>query len=114
MPRVDVVAALQTLSDRELHERWVCGEPTWPDLDNAVHWLVDDTGLDLESTEAMDDSLFRTREEASLVKDAVDSLCRVIDLLGHVDAAAYVRNERWPGVVTACANALAAMAANDT
>ncbi len=71
VPRPDVIAALETLSDVERHERWARGESTWPDLDNAIHWLVDDTGLDLAISGSVDLTIFRSEAEAG-ERDPVD------------------------------------------
>lgn len=54
-PFDQVAARLRTEPNREpewgsvnseLHDRWSQGEQRWPDLTNAIHWLIDDTWWD--------------------------------------------------------------------
>ena len=108
MPRIDVTTALAILSDSDLHERWQNSENSWPEtLDEAIHWLIDDTFLDLRpaATAESRPDLFVTDEEARLVQTAVDRLGSLIDELGDTPAADYVRHDRWSQVVDACRRA---------
>ncbi|MFC2177130.1 hypothetical protein ACFLRH_01805 [Actinomycetota bacterium] len=113
MPRPDVIAALETLSAPGMHSKWEQGERTWPHLDDAIHWLIDDTGLDVyPATSATQDVyLFSSDEEARLVQSAVDMLGALIDELGDVSADHYVRHGNWGSVAEACRRAHEVMTA---
>jgi hypothetical protein len=93
--RLNVVEALRALCDSELHERhWRRGEG-WPDLDAAVHWLIDDTWMDQRPPRTMIPALFRSEREADIVQTAVDALLAVVDDLGDVPDTAYLDHPGW-------------------
>ncbi|MFI6482562.1 hypothetical protein ACIBH1_31830 [Nonomuraea sp. NPDC050663] len=105
--RGNVLEALRALSDDTLHELWRRRQG-WPDLDSAVHWLIDDTFMDVGSAREMVPELFRSEREADTVQAAVDALIAVVDALGDVSAEVYLRHPGWPKVfVTATAAARA-------
>jgi hypothetical protein len=109
MPRPDVIAALEVLTDRRTHDRWLHGEQTWPDLRNAIHWLIDDTWWDQHP--ALDDvgPVLRSTDEALAIQHAVDLLCALIDDIEPTDHdATYVTHPTWATCVDACERALRA------
>src|ERR671910_1046801 len=111
MPRIDVIAALEVLTDRRVHARWEASEGTTPSLDDAVHWLIDDTWLDRRratSTGPRPD-LFLSADEAETVQAAVDALDELIAELGDVPPSEYVRHAAWQLVVHRCRLALDAL-----
>ena len=108
MPRIDVIAALEVLTDRRVHARWEASEGTTPSLDDAVHWLIDDTWLDRRpaTSNARRPDLFASADEAQTVQAAVDALDGLMAELGDVPPSEYVRHATWPLVVHRCREAL--------
>ena len=72
--RLDVIAALDrlaTISGVNLSE--------WPDLTNAVHWLIDDTWWDHHPPEEAIGLILRDQAEATAVGLVVTALSSVLD-----------------------------------
>ncbi|WP_425571052.1 SCO4402 family protein [Planotetraspora kaengkrachanensis] len=105
--REDVLNALQVLGDRDYQEQhWRSGHG-WPDLTNAVHWLIDDTFIDQTGARALIPQLFRDEREADLVQIVVDALLRVLDDLGPTAPDdAYLDHPAWISVLHSAHTAL--------
>lgn len=106
--RAEVVNALRSLSDPATqHSEWV----GWSHLDLCIHILYDNTTV-IPNPEASIGSLIH--ESAAPALDVLDTvLGPMIDDLGDVPDQIYLADHRWPSVIHAAANALAAMEAND-
>src|SRR4051794_29501147 len=96
--RGDVVAALcalesePVLSDEGFDQRW-------PDITNAVHWLVDDTGWDSRPPEESIGELLRHGEEAKAVRKVVDLVVAVSQRVGATASdAAWCSDAPWPSL----------------
>ncbi|GAA3845123.1 hypothetical protein GCM10022243_09260 [Saccharothrix violaceirubra] len=76
------------------------------DLDDAVHWLVDDTFWDLHDVADSIGFLLRDKREVAVIEAVLDPLLAVLGALGPVRPdVEYFCHERWPDVVAAAANA---------
>ncbi len=107
-----MVEALRLLADSDLRERWIRGESTWPSLTEAVHWLVDDTGLGERSASSLIPQMLANMAEADAVDHAVAALLVVLDALGPLAAdREYVVHPAWPDVADASREALNALTA---
>lgn len=111
--RQDVQAGLDLLAaPPEVDENG--RDQRWPDLTNAVHWVVDDTGWDLRPTaDDVGTLLFDANEAEALA--AVVSL--VIDVSRRQGAttsdADWFADADWPKVQRAAKQAAALLRAND-
>jgi hypothetical protein len=106
--RLDVKEGLRVLGSSS--------EPpsTWPDLTNAIHWVVDDTWWDHRPPEASIPSILRNEYEALLIGDAVQKLLAVLDEVGPTAPEhEYTGHDAWPAVRTSCQRAYDALEAND-
>lgn len=77
--REDVLKALDVLASIPPALGASGSDPRWPDMTNAVHWLVDDTGWDHgDSVEQSIGTILRDKREAVVVQRAVAAVmaCR--------------------------------------
>jgi hypothetical protein len=102
--RADVVAALDTLAS---FARRRAAEPRpWPDLGDAVQWLVDETWWD-ERDPAQDIGLLlRDTDEATAIGAVLAPLLAMLDALGPTAPDSdYLAHPRWRETATAAARA---------
>lgn len=110
--REDVLNALDTfaaepprLSDDEL-------DPRWPDLKNAVHWLVDDTWWDHNDPRESVGTLLRSEAEAVAIEAVVAAVVEVSERqTPAAPAARWFGDPAWPRVRTLAAQAAARLRA---
>ena len=99
--RADVAAGLARLAQitpRDLGE--------WPDLSNAIHWVVDDTWWDHRSPRGDVSLLLTDQDEAAAVEAVLDPLLKILDELGPVAPDVdYVQHPSWPLVAAAALKA---------
>ncbi|WP_143591748.1 SCO4402 family protein [Thermoactinospora rubra] len=108
--RAEVLDALRVLGDRGYQERHWRNGGGWPDLTNAVHWLIDDPFLDHRPARFWIPDVFWDEREADAVQAAADALLLVLDDLGpHEPDSAYLDHPSWPQVVRAAGMALRVM-----
>ena len=100
---LDVLAAAPVASDPGLDGRW-------PDLTNAVHWVVDDTFWDRQDPAASIGTLLISAEEAEAVAAVVREVVSVSDRQGpEASDRAWLDDEAWPRVRAAAEQALSIM-----
>jgi hypothetical protein len=81
--RADVLAALTFLASEPPLPGDVLPEAAAPDLDSAVHWLVDDTFWDVHDATESIGTILRGPEEASAVNGLVAAVLAVADRHGN-------------------------------
>ena len=83
-------------------------DPRWPNLTEAIHWLIDDTGWERRDPSEDVPRVLHTEEEASALAVLVRSVMKVHDRHGPTapDAAWYGDSE-WTRVQQLAATALA-------
>ena len=112
--RADVKEALRLLADPvpaldDGHD------VRWPNLTDAIHWLIDDTGWD-ESKPGLDVGrrILRTTEEATVVSDLVAAVMIVHDRQGPTAPdAAWFSDAEWPSVQELARSAYDVFSAGD-
>lgn len=113
--RLQVVTALDSLSDPSRQERWGCGEKGVPgyfdDLTLNVDVLYDDCMVLPEPQDSVPEILHQ--EEVPFLVELARALGPLIDELGDLPDAVYTSDPRWPSVIEAAARALAVMKQND-
>lgn len=113
--RLEVIAALRSLSDRQHQEsRWgrvEQGVDYYDDLTLNVHTLYDDCMVLPEPSQAVPDVLHH--EEVPAIHDLGQALGPMLQDLGDRPDAVYLSDPRWPAVVQAAKAALGVMQACD-
>ena len=100
--RGDVVAALRRLSTISLADITV-----HPDLEDVVHWLVDDTWWDHHPPADDVGRLLRDDDEAAAVDAVLHPLLSLLDAIGpSAQDDDYLRHPEWPRVAEAAASAV--------
>lgn len=95
--RGDVLSALELLADEppELTENGA--DPRWPDLTNAVHWLVDDTWWDQTDPDESIGTILRSDAEAAVIRMVVGALVDVADRQSaNASDASWFGDPGWP------------------
>ncbi|WP_417281634.1 SCO4402 family protein [Amycolatopsis plumensis] len=96
--REDVISALGVVSAEPPTLDGAGRDTRFPDITNAVHWLVDDTSWDSEDPAASIGTILRNSVEAGAIRAVVAAVVGVSDRQG---AAATDREPRcpcsWPG-----------------
>ena len=90
-------------------------DPRWPDLTNAVHWVVDDTWWDDEDPSDSIGSILVDEEEAEAMRAVVREIVGVSErqaVAGSSDRA-WLGDDRWPHVRAAARDAAALIRRND-
>lgn len=108
--RMQVVAALESLSDPELQARWGHfeeGVSYYDDLTMNVNMLYDDALVLPEPGSAVPEILYP--EEVAAFVELDSALGPLIRELGESGDDVYIRDRRWPRVMAAAAHALALM-----
>ena len=103
--RADIIDALEALAAED------AADPSrWPDLANAVHWLVDDTDWDSRDPELDVGALLASETEARAVRAVLRPLLTILSALGPVAPDSdYVTHQTWAEVADAAATAAAVM-----
>ncbi|NUU16941.1 hypothetical protein HP550_06715 [Cellulomonas humilata] len=112
--REDVLAALECLAGEPPHLSGTDVDPRWPDVRNAIHWLIDDTWWDTtDPSESIGGTLCDEREAAAVsrVVEAVLAVARRrqpddVDSLWFGDTS-------WPLVRTSAGEALDVLRTGD-
>lgn len=109
--RGDVLNALDVLASEPPTLDARGQDPRWPDLSNAVHWLVDDTFWDHgEGARESIGTILRDENEADVVQLAVAAVMRVAKRQGPTSRdAAWFADEGWPEVRRAARAAAAVL-----
>lgn len=84
--RADVLAALDCLASAPPGLSGDEADPRWPDLTNAVHWLVDDTWWDQRDPVADMGLILANESEADAIRAAVAALLTVARRTGATAA----------------------------
>ena len=84
--RADVLAALDCLASAPPGLSGDEADPRWPDLTNAVHWLVDDTSWDQRDPRADIGLILANESEVDAVRAAVAALLTVAERTGAAAA----------------------------
>lgn len=106
--RAEILNALKVLCDPERQRKeWV----GWGYLDLYVHILYDDTTVIPNPEMSVSSLLYESEVPAFQALDAI--LGPMIDDLGDAPDQVYLADPRWPAVIHAAADALAAMEANE-
>ena len=109
--REDVVAALRVLAAEPPALAGVDRDPRFPDLTNAVHWLVDDTAWDSADPVASVGTILRDGAEAEVVRAVVVAVVAVSDRQGAAASdAAWFGDRGWCEVRQLAAEALTCLA----
>ncbi|MEV6443013.1 hypothetical protein [Amycolatopsis sp. NPDC051716] len=109
--REDVVAALRVLAAEAPALGVVGRDPRFPDLTNAVHWLVDDTSWDSEDPVASVGTILRDGAEAEVIRAVVAAVVLVSDRQGAAASdAAWFGDRGWCEVRRLAAEALSCLA----
>ncbi len=89
-------------------------DPRWPDLTNAVHWVVDDTGWDHHDPADSVGLILRDEIEATALRAVVELVVRVSDRQGAAATdALWFADPDWPAVRRLALTASELMQAND-
>jgi hypothetical protein len=97
--RGDVLNALDVLASEPLELQGDEPDPRWPDLTNAIHWLVDDTWWDHHDPRESIGLILRDEREATAVHEIVQA---IVELSSRLGATApdrlWLGDESWPRV----------------
>ncbi|MGC4891214.1 SCO4402 family protein [Micromonospora sp. DT227] len=104
--RADIITALSILATLRPHI------PTpWPGLNEAVHWLIDDTFWDQRSPRSDIGTIVGDAKEADAITATLKPLSAILDELGPTAADDdYLTHPRWHEVTHAAADAHQLMA----
>jgi hypothetical protein len=109
--REDVLSALRVLAAEPLSLDGGSWDTRWPDLTNAVHWLVDDTVWNSEDPITSVGTILRNGHEADVVREVVAAVIAVSDCQGVTASdAAWFRDSGWCEVRRLATVALTCMA----
>ncbi|MCP9944228.1 hypothetical protein LUX12_04600 [Streptomyces somaliensis] len=113
--RANVRSALHMFSDVRFHQEcWLAGVDGYGDVTDAVYRLVEDTWLDNWSAEKYVGTMFRDRDEAGLVDQAVLRVLRIVHQVGpDAPVSAYLAHPGWPEAVRAAREAHVRLSVND-
>jgi hypothetical protein len=110
--REDVLIGLETLAAKppqlEKRER----DPRWPDLTNAVHWVVDDTFWDFRDPADHIGTVLVDEEEAAALRLVVAAVVAVSERQVNNDDRSWFSDEDWSRVQALAAHAAALMRRN--
>lgn len=99
--RGDVLCALEVLASQPPGIDGDERDPRWPDLTNAVHWLVDDTGWDNHDPSQSVGTILATAEEAAAVRRVVELIVAVSGRQGATSSdIQWLMDEGWAEVQT--------------
>ncbi|WP_313888084.1 SCO4402 family protein [Lentzea alba] len=105
--REDVLSALRTLAAEPPTLDGEGRDTRWPDLTNAVHWLVDDTLWDLVDPATSIGTILRNGHEADVIREIVTAVVAVSERQGTMASdATWFGDSGWCEVRRLAANAL--------
>lgn len=96
--RGDVLAALELLESEPPLLDSNGRDPRWPDLTNAVHWLVDDTVWDHFDPSESIGTILRAETEATAIRAVVSALLEVADRQRSGTDSSWFEDARWHSV----------------
>ncbi|MFD8494900.1 hypothetical protein [Amycolatopsis sp. NPDC059657] len=109
--REDVLVALEVLAAEPPVLDDAGRDTRWPDLTNAIHWFVDDTGWDQQDPATSIGTILRNEHEADLVRDVVAAVVAVSDRQGATSSdAAWFADGGWCEVRRLATDALTFLA----
>jgi hypothetical protein len=110
--REDVVSALRVLAaEPPALDEGGGRDPRFPDLTNAVHWLVDDTAWDSEDPVTSIGTILRDSAEADVIRAVVAAVVVVSDRQGATGSdAAWFGGRGWCEVLRLAAESLTRLA----
>ena len=109
--REDVIAALRVLAVAQPALDGASRDTRFPDLTNAVHWLVDDTPWDLVDPVTSVGTILRNGDEADAIRAVVAAVVAVSDCQGTAASdAAWFADSSWCEVRRLAAEALTCLA----
>ncbi len=112
--RADVISGLDTLASAPPVLQAGQSDPRWPDLTNAVHWVVDDTWWDSHDPADSVGLILRDDIEAAAVRAVVTLVVRVSERQGALAAdALWFADPDWSAVRQLALTALELMQDND-
>ena len=89
-------------------------DPRWPDLKNAIHWVVDDTWWDHQDPADSVGLILRDESEAAAVRAVVTLVVRVSERQGaQAPAASWFADPDWSAVRQVALAALELMQDHD-
>lgn len=83
----DVLAALEVLAAEQPELDGSGWDPRWPNLTEAVHWLVDDTFWDVHDPGASIGTILRDEREADAVREVGNAVVSVSDRQGRAGSS---------------------------
>ncbi|MBO3100623.1 SCO4402 family protein [Cellulomonas fengjieae] len=105
--RDDVLAALECLAAKPPRLSGSDVDPRWPDVTNAIHWLIDDTWWDTTDPSESIGRILHDEREASAVRRAVEAVLAVAGRLQPEDVdRLWFGDASWPLVRTRAGEAL--------
>lgn len=108
--RADVMNALDVLAAFRPELTDDGKDPRWPDVTVAVHWLVDDTGWEVQDPVASVGTILRDETEAHAIRDIVAAVVLASNRQGPTASDAHwFRDEGWSEVRRAAGNAAAVL-----
>ncbi|UMP03554.1 SCO4402 family protein [Amycolatopsis sp. EV170708-02-1] len=97
--REDVLAALRVLAAEPPVLDGAGRDTRWPDLTNAVHWLVDDTPWDLVDPVKSIGTILRDSREGDAIREVVAAVVTVSERQGPMSSdAAWFGDRGWSDV----------------
>lgn len=108
--REDVLDALRLLAAEPPELDGTGRDARWPNLTDAVHWLVDDTAWDFHDPRESIGTILRNDREVDAVGAVVTAVCAVSDRQGPTAPdASWYGDRDWPDVRRLAADALASL-----
>ncbi|MEU8418388.1 hypothetical protein AB0C24_36800 [Amycolatopsis japonica] len=105
--REDVLSALRVLAAEPPVLDGAGRDTRWPDLTNAVHWLVDDTPWDMVDPATSIGTILRDGHEGDAIREVVAAVVAVSDRQGPQSSdAAWFGDSGWSEVRRLAAQAL--------
>lgn len=109
--REDVLNALKVLAAEPPVLDGAGRDSRWPDLTNAVHWLVDDTPWDLVDPVTSIGTILRDGQESDVIRDVVAAVVAVSERQGSMSSdAAWFSDSGWSEVRRLATKALTCLA----
>ncbi len=97
--RADVLTALDVLAAGSTQVDAAGSDMRWPDLTNAIHWLVDDTWWDKIDPAESIGTLLHSTAEANAIRSVVTAVMAVAERQGTDSAdSLWFGDPAWPTV----------------